>query len=175
MHIPPQQHEPQSVQTVINDLTKQKDQLDTSIKWIQNIAESIQAHPEIVFTLASRINSLSRDADIAFEISASGRKRDVIIFTIVGSYGQEEMNKAIQGDLESIEIFQAMQAQQWLKAYQTRSFDKWIVPETHIWHNTLDATVTWLTGQVKQWIQYWFNRAPKLKFRPREDLVVERH
>lgn len=173
MHIPPQERKGQNSSSVIEDIDRQIEVLKASKEWIKNVTKAIQKEQQITFSLASRVTPESRDAQIAFEIEASGKRRDVVVFEVQGTYTQDEMRKALEGDIESIEVFHSMRSQKWLEAYHTRQFDKWITDKTHIWQGTEEATIAWLKSIVKQWLKYWMDIQTKVIFRDRQELLLE--
>lgn len=173
MHIPPQKNQPQNIASVLQDLRDQKDTLENAVAWVEEVSKAVQNFNQLTFMLATRLTPTSRDAQIAFSIQASGKWRDIPVFTIMGSYTQDEMLQAIKGDIESIEVLRSLQAQKWLKAYNTRAFDQWIVPETHIWQGSEDVTIEYLGKETRAWLEYWFGQAPELQFRDRDRLQVE--
>jgi hypothetical protein len=173
MHIPPQKNEKQTVESALADLKGQQQTLASAISWIEEVAKAVRESSSLTFMLATRIMPESRDAQIAFSIQASGKWRDIPIFTIMGSYTREEMLQAIRGDIESIEVLRAIQAQKWLDTYQTRAFDQWLVPETHVWQRDEDVTIEYLAKQTRAWLEYWFGQAPALNFRDRDRLQID--
>lgn len=172
---PPDQSKPQSVDTVIADLTKQRAFLDQSLDWMKNLSTALQqakTAPFLDFCNVSVITPTSRHVEIGLILPVHGKPERIHATTIACSYSKEEMLIAINEDLDSIEILNRMAAQRWLMSFKTRPFEVWTIPDKLVWQGDETKTMAWMTKHVRDWLKYWFKHDFKARFVQRQDFAV---
>ena len=175
IHQPPAKQGRQTVDSVIADLEAQRRRLADAATWVKGVSDGVRAAiaaGQVEFTNTAYLTAHSRSAEVAIAMATPQGLKDVPVFTIACSTTPQERSAVLADPLASLEDLGNLTAQRWLDAYGTRPFELWVVKETRIWQGDEAATTVWLSKQVRGWLEWWFQAAPRVAYRPRKALEV---
>jgi hypothetical protein len=150
------------------DLRKQSQRLKESADWLDNVAAGIEKASQsgrFEYTTTSFVYPDTTSVGIALVIGAS----DVPVMTIICERTDEEIIAMISNSETRADGLRLAQAKHWQKD-GVRPLEFWFIPAKTIWQGSEAATEVLLTKTVREWLNHWFDRAPRAHMRPRRGL-----
>lgn len=153
------------------DLRKQSQRLKESADWLGNVATGVEKAAQagrLEYTTTSFVYPETASVGIALALD----KVDVPVMTIVCEKTDEEIIAMISNSETRVEGLRIAQAKHWQKD-GVRPLEMWFIPAKTIWQGSEAATEVLLTKTVREWLNHWFDRAPRAHMRPRRGLEFD--
>jgi hypothetical protein len=150
------------------DLRKQLQRLKESVDWLDNVSAGIEKAAQtgrLEYTTTTFVYPETISVGIALAIGQS----DVPVTTLICEKTDEEIISMISKPETRAEGIRLAQAMDWRKS-DVRPLESWFIPAKTIWQGSESATEFLITKSVRDWLNYWFDRAPRAHMRPRRGL-----